>query len=114
MVIPLIGGGNGGSRLQGDWYIRHKEAEYSHAVYCDATDYGPLGAVHLEARSVGVLTVVGIVRFIFLEGKEEGSGRIGWRGGDKQRGGNTPGNDNRSGMRAGVQNSKLTYLMDWV
>ena len=42
LVIPLIGGGNGGSRLQGDWDIRHKEAEYGRAVYCDATDSGHL------------------------------------------------------------------------
>ena len=39
---PLIGGGNGGSRLLGDWYIRHEDAEYGCAVYSDATDYGPL------------------------------------------------------------------------
>ena len=40
--IPLIGGGNGGSRLQGYWYILQKEAGYNFTVYCDATNYGPL------------------------------------------------------------------------
>ena len=42
LVIPLIEGGNGGSRLRGDWYICPKEAEYGRTVYCDATDSGPL------------------------------------------------------------------------
>ena len=40
--IPLIGGGNGGSRLRGDWDILQEEAEYSRALYCNATDYGHL------------------------------------------------------------------------
>ena len=40
--ISLIGGGNGGIRIQGDQDIHHKEAEYGRAVYCDATDYGSL------------------------------------------------------------------------
>ena len=40
LVIHLIGGGNGVSRLCGDRGIRHEEAEYGRAVYCDATDYG--------------------------------------------------------------------------
>ena len=40
--MPTIGVGNGGSRLQGDNEIRHKEAEHGRAVYCDATNYGPL------------------------------------------------------------------------
>ena len=42
LVIPPIGGGNGGSRLQGDPDIRHEEAEYGCAVYCDVTESGPL------------------------------------------------------------------------
>ena len=42
LVIPTIGGGNGGSRLQGDWEIHHEEVEHGRAVYCDATNSGPL------------------------------------------------------------------------
>ena len=33
---------NRGSGLRGDWDLHHEEAEYGHAVYCDANDYGPL------------------------------------------------------------------------
>ena len=40
--VPIIGGRNGGSRLQGDWNIHHEEAEHVHAVYNDATNSGPL------------------------------------------------------------------------
>ena len=50
--------------------------------------------------SVSLVLVTG--RFGFGGYKEEGSGRIGWRGGDKQGGGNAPGNDDGLGMRAGV------------
>ena len=39
---PLIVRGNGGSRLRGDWGIRHEESKYGRTVYCDATDSGPL------------------------------------------------------------------------
>ena len=42
LVIPLIGGGNGGSRLRGDWDIHHEDAEYGRVAYCDATDSRPL------------------------------------------------------------------------
>ena len=42
LVIPLIGGGNGGIRLRGNQDIRHEEEEYGRAVYCDATDSGPM------------------------------------------------------------------------
>ena len=58
---------------------------------------------------MGVLVVVGTVRFIFGVVKEEGSGEIGWRGGNKQGGGNTPGNDYGTGMRGEVKSSNLTY-----
>ena len=42
LILPAIGGGNGGSRPRGDQEICHEEAEHSHSVYCDATDSGPL------------------------------------------------------------------------
>ena len=62
----------------------------------------------------GVLSVVGTERFRFGGGKEEGSGGIGWRGDNKQGGGNDPGKDNEPGMRAGLQSSNLTYYRDRV
>ena len=40
--VPASGGGNGGSRLLGDQDVGQKEAEHGRAVYCDATNYGPL------------------------------------------------------------------------
>ena len=58
---------------------------------------------------MGVLEVVGTGRFRFGGGEEEGSGIIGRRGGDKQGGGNSPRNDDGTGMRAGVKSIKLTY-----
>ena len=70
--------------------------------------------VRLEAGGVGVLTVVGTGQFRFGGGKEEVSGVIGLRGGNKQGGVNVPGNDDGPGMRAGVQISNLTYYRDRV
>ena len=58
---------------------------------------------------MGVSLVVGTGQFIFGGGEEEGSGIIGWRGGDKRGGGNAPVNDDGTGMRAGVKISNLTY-----
>ena len=107
--IPLIGGSNGGSRLWGDWDIRHEEVEYRRAVYCDGKDSGLLWSVRLEAGGMVVSAVVETRRFRFGGGEEEGSGGIGHRGGDKQVGGNALGNDDRMGMRAGVQSSNLIY-----
>ena len=40
--ISSSGGSDRGSGLQGDWGLHHKEAEYGCAIYCDATDYGPM------------------------------------------------------------------------
>ena len=42
LVVPIIGGINDGIRLQGDRNIHHKEAEHGRALYCDATNSGPL------------------------------------------------------------------------
>ena len=58
---------------------------------------------------MGVSTVVVTGGFRFGGGEEEGSGVIGWRGGDNRRGGSAPGNDDGPGMRVGVQSSNLTY-----
>ena len=106
MVVPIIGGSNGGSRLRGDQDIRHEEAEYGRAVYCNATDSGPLRAVQSEAGDEGVSAVVVTGWFRFGEGEEEGSGGIGIgrRGGDRQGGGNAPRNDDGPGMSTGVKN----------
>ena len=40
------------------WDTYHKEAEHGRAVYCDATDSGPLRAVRSEAGGEGVPAVV--------------------------------------------------------
>ena len=40
--IPLVGGGNGGSRIQGDRDISHEEAEYGCTVFFDTNNSGPL------------------------------------------------------------------------
>ena len=42
MELSSAGGSDGGIGIQGDWGLRHKEAEYSPVIYCDAVDYGPL------------------------------------------------------------------------
>ena len=42
MGISSDGGSNGGGGLLGDLGLHHEEAEYGHAIYCNATDYGPL------------------------------------------------------------------------
>ena len=42
MGISSAGGSNGGGGLRGDWVLHHEEAEYGFAIYCGATDYGPL------------------------------------------------------------------------
>ena len=42
LVLPASDGGTGGSGARGDKDVSHKEAEHGRAIYCDATDYGPL------------------------------------------------------------------------
>ena len=42
LVISSADGVNDGSGLQGDRDLRHEEAEYGRAIYCDATDSGTL------------------------------------------------------------------------
>ena len=39
-------------------HIHYTEAEYGRAIYCDATDYGPMRAGQSAARSAGVSAVV--------------------------------------------------------
>ena len=114
--VPIIGGINDGIRFQGDRNIHHKEAEHGCAVYCDETYSGILWAVRWEAGGEGVPEVVGTGRSRFGGGGEEGSGsgRIGRRGDDRQKGGNAPRNNSRTVMRAGVQISNLTQKRDRV
>ena len=57
---------------------------------------------------MGVSAVMGKRKFIFVGGKEEGSGGTGWRGGDKIRLGNAPGNEYGPGMMAGLKSRNLT------
>ena len=59
MGIPTAGGGNEGGGNGGNTDIYYTEAEYGHAIYCDAADSGPMQAGHSAARSMGVLEVVG-------------------------------------------------------
>ena len=42
MGVIASGGGNGGSGFLEDQEVSHKEAEHSRAVYCVATNSGPL------------------------------------------------------------------------
>ena len=42
LVVPIIVGINGGSRLKGDRDIHHEESEHSRAVYFDVTNSGTL------------------------------------------------------------------------
>ena len=80
--IPLIIGGNGGSNILRDRDIRHKEAEYGHAAYCDTTDSGPLIKGRAEAGGKGVSAVVGTGQVRYGGVEEEGSSGIGQREGD--------------------------------
>ena len=58
--------------------------------------------------------VVVTVRVRSGGGKEEGSGGIGRRGGDRRGGVNAPRNNNGAGIRAGVKITNLTYYRDRV
>ena len=63
--------------------------------------------VRSEDGGKGVSVVVGTGIFIFGGGKEEGSGKIICRGGNRQGRGNSPRNENGPGMRVGIQSSNL-------
>ena len=52
--LSIIEGSNGGIRLRGDRNIHQDEAEHGHAVYCDATDSGPLREVRSGDGGKGV------------------------------------------------------------
>ena len=74
LKLPASGGGTGGSGARGDTEVDNTEAEHGPAIYCDATDYGPMQAGHSEAGSEGVLEVVGAGQNIPEGGKETGGG----------------------------------------
>ena len=59
MGISFAGGSNGLGGIRRDWGLYHEESEYSRAIYYDATDSGTLLTICLEARSLGILAVVG-------------------------------------------------------
>ena len=42
MGLTSIVGGTGGIRVRGDQEVRHEGAYHGRAVYCDATNSGPL------------------------------------------------------------------------
>ena len=64
MGLPASGGGTGGSGDRGDTEVGNEEAEHGRAIYCDATDYGPIQAGHSAAESEGVSAVAGAGRNI--------------------------------------------------
>ena len=61
MGISSAGGSNVGGGLQLDWVLYHEDAEYGRAIYCNATDYGPLWTIFSEAGSLSVSEVMGAV-----------------------------------------------------
>ena len=69
MGLPASGGGTRGSGVRGDREVGNKEAEHGCAIYCDATDSGPLQEGHSVAGSKGVLAVVEIGRNRLGEGE---------------------------------------------
>ena len=56
--MPSTGHSNAGIRIQRDGGVCSKEAEYFHAIHCDATGYGPLQGDGADARDVGSKKVV--------------------------------------------------------
>ena len=54
LELATSGGGTEGSGNGGDTDVRNTETEYCCAIYCDATDSGPMRAGHSEARSAGL------------------------------------------------------------
>ena len=72
--LPASGGGTRRSGTRGDMEVNNTEAEHSHAIYCKATNSGPMRAGQSEARSAGVSAVVGAVRNRYGGGEEMGGG----------------------------------------
>ena len=62
IVIPTTGDSNVGGELRGDRGLHPKNPEHGRAIYCDATNSGPLREVGEEARSLGLLEVAGTRR----------------------------------------------------
>ena len=42
VVLPITDGSNEGGGVHADQDVDPSEAEYGRAIYCDATDYGPM------------------------------------------------------------------------
>ena len=59
LVLPFVGRSNEGGRDRLDTDVNPPEAEYGHAIYCDAANSGPLQKGHPAARCTGSLAVVG-------------------------------------------------------
>ena len=77
---PTVGGNNEGDRIGGDKDINSPEAEYGHAIHCDAADSGPVQKGHLAARRAGVSEVVGTDRDRCEGSAREGGGSSGGNG----------------------------------
>ena len=99
--VPAIGRGNRGSGIREDQKVCHEEAEYGRAVYCDATNSGPLLVGHSADGREGVSEVVGSGRHQLGGGKEEGD-----RGSNGLRVGVGLGIERRPGRRGGVEGSE--------
>ena len=60
MVLPIPGGSTEGGRRREDQDVDPSEAEYSRAIYCDATNYGPVWGDGEMAGDTGPNEMVGI------------------------------------------------------
>ena len=56
--IPAVGGNHEGDENGEDMDLNSLEAEYGHAIHCNAADSGPMRTGHRAARRVGVSSVV--------------------------------------------------------
>ena len=79
LIIFTAGSSNGGGGFLGDRGLHPKEIEHSRAIYCNATNYGPLGEVSEEAIGLGISEVVG-ARETLSSGREGAGGGDGGRG----------------------------------
>ena len=59
LVLPIVGESNEGDRDGLDTDINPPEAEYGHAIYCNAADSGPMRKGYPAARRAGSSEVVG-------------------------------------------------------
>ena len=76
MVLTVPGGGDEGGGDRADFYVNPSEAEHGRAIYCDATDSGPMQGGSETTGGTGPKEMVGADRNR-LEG---GQGNFGSKG----------------------------------